>query len=315
MKAFVLAGNGIENLKIKDVPIPLQGDGDVLIKTRAVSLNPVDIKAITMEGVRTGLYAPAPGQDIIMGWDIAGDVMCIGPSVINLKPGDRVFGCASFPGQGDGFAEYVRAPAAHLAIIPENVSYAAAAASTMAALTAWLAIVTTGLVSKNDKVLINGAAGGVGHFAVQIAKSFGAYVIGTASAKNLDFVKSIGADQVIDYKAVKFEQVVKDADLVMDSIDDANLSRSLDAVKRGGRVVSLIATFEEENAAKAYAKNVQGTRIGVRSNGADMASIAALLGNGAIKPAIFKTYKFEDLAKAASDMATISFGKLVVTLD
>jgi len=315
MKAFILEGDGIENLKLKELPNPVIGAGEVLIKTKAISMNPVDIATIKIAGVRGGLYVPTPGEDVIVGWDIAGVVESVGAEVTTLKAGDRVFGCIYFPGQGKAYADMVKAKPADIAIIPDNVTFEAAASAGMACLTPWLALVTRGKVSKGDKVLIHAAAGGVGHFAVQIAKHFGAYVIGTASTANVDFVKSIGADEVIDYKTTKFEDVVKDADLVLDSIDAANLLRSLDAVKPGGRVISLKAEFDGEIAEKAKSKNVTGIRVGVYSNGTDLIEIAKLLGSGAIKPVVSQTFKFADLPKAAGAMATILHGKLIISVE
>lgn len=314
MQAFVLEGNGPETLRLHSLAIPQPADGEVLIRTKAISLNPVDIATMKIEPVRNGLYGAANGEDVIVGWDVAGDVVAASASVKNLKAGDRVFGCIKFPGRGKAYAEYATAPADQLAVIPEGVSYESAAAASMAAITPYGALVGKGKVSKKDKVLIHGAAGGVGHFAVQIAKSFGAYVIGTASGANLDFVRSIGADQVIDYRKEKFDDVVKDADLVLDSIDAANLLRSLDAVKKGGRVVSLKAEFQGEIDQKAKAKGVTGIRFGVYSNGADQQKIAELLASGKIRPAIFKTFAFGQLPQAVAAMATVGYGKIVVTV-
>ena len=267
MKAFVLEGNGIETVKLKEVPAPDPASNEVLVKIKGISVNPVDIATMTVPGVRGGLYVPKDGQPVIIGWDIAGEVISAGSGVTKFKAGDRVFGCIKFPGQGNAYAEYAAAPEDQIALIPENISFAEAAAASMAAITPYEALVDKGQIKSGQKVLIHAAAGGVGHFAVQIAKAFGAYVIGTASTANIDFVKSLGADEVIDYKTQKFEEVVTDADLILDSIDAANLLRSLDAVKNGGTVVSLKATFDGDIADKAKEKNVTGIREGINSKG------------------------------------------------
>jgi NADPH:quinone reductase-like Zn-dependent oxidoreductase len=314
MQAFVLAGNGPETLSLRTLAVPQPAENEVLIRTKAISLNPIDIAAMKIEGVRGGVYGDLKGGDIVIGWDVAGEVVASGAAVKGLKTGDRVFGCIKFPGQGRAYAEYVTAPADQLALIPEGVAYESAAAASMAAITPYGALVGKAKVSRNDKVLIHGAAGGVGHFAVQIAKSFGAYVIGTASTANLDFVKSIGADQVIDYKKDKFEDVVRDADLVLDAIDATNLLRSLDAVKKGGRVVSLKADFQGEIDQKAKAKGVTGIRFGVYSNGGDQQKIADLLASGKVRPVIFKTFAFRELPQAVAAMATVGYGKIVLTV-
>jgi NADPH:quinone reductase-like Zn-dependent oxidoreductase len=312
MKAFILEGNGIETLRLAELPVPEPGKGEVLIKTKAITLNPVDIAMMTVEPVRKGLYNAGSGEPVIPAWDIAGEVTAVGQDVSEIKVGDKVFGCIKFPGQGKACAEYVAAPAEQLALIPDGITFEEAAAATMAAITPYEALVVKGKITKNDKVLIHAAAGGVGHFAVQIAKSFGAYVIGTASTANVDFVKSIGADEVIDYKKVKFEEVVTDADLVLDSIDAVNLLRSLDAVKPGGRVVSLKATFDGEIAQKAEKKNVTGIREGIGSSGELTRKVAGLLASGQIKPAIFKTFTFDEFPAAAAAMGQIRYGKIVI---
>jgi NADPH:quinone reductase-like Zn-dependent oxidoreductase len=315
MQAFVLEGNDIGSLRLRTPDKPKLAAGEVLIRTKAISLNPIDIIAMQVEAVRNHLYGAPDGSDIILGWDVAGEVVATDPSVTKLKPGDRVFGCIKFPGKGKAYAEYVAAPNDQLALIPDGVTFESAAAAGLAAITAYEALVDSGKLSKDDKVLIHGAAGGVGHFAVQIAKSFGAYVIGTASAGNLDFVKSMGADEVIDYQKQKFEDVVRDADLVLDSLGEENLLRSIDAVKEGGRVVSLKGGFEGEVDKKAKAKGVTGIRFGVHSNGADQQKIADLLASGKLVSAIYKIWPFEDLPKACEALAKVGYGKVVVKVD
>ena len=312
MQAFVLEGNDIASLRLRTPDKPKLAAGEVLIRGKAISLNPIDIIAMQVEAVRGFLYGPADGSDIILGWDVAGEVVATDPSVTKFKPGDRVFGCIKFPGKGKAYAEYVAAPADQLALIPDGVTFESAAAACMAAITPYQALVDSGKLSKDDKVLIHAAAGGVGHFAVQIAKSFGAYVIGTASTGNIDFVKAMGADEVIDYKKQKFEDVVRDADLVLDSIDDANLLRSIDAVKKGGRVVSLKGNFEGDIDRKAKAKGVTGIRFGIHSNGVEQQKIADLLASGKLVSAIYKIWSFDDLPKACEALAKVGYGKIVV---
>ena len=151
----------------------------------------------------------------------------------------------NFPGHGKAYAEYVAAPASQLALKPSNISHEEAAAATLAALTAWQALVTNAKVKKGQKVVIQAASGGVGHYAVQIAKYLGAYVIGTSSAANKDFVLGLGADEHIDYKKHKIDEVVKDADFVLDPIGDNNIDPSLNAAKKGGTVIMLPSFFKE----------------------------------------------------------------------
>lgn len=205
----------------------------------------------------------------------------------------------NFAGHGKAYAEYVAAPENHLALKPENISHEEAAAATLAALTAWQSLVTYAKVKEGDKVLIHRAAGGVGHYAVQIAKHFGAYVIGTASAENKDFVLELGADEFIDYKNQVFENIVNDADVVLDSIaDPKHIERSLNALKQGGRLVSLLTFFDESVKEKLKAKEIFGYRLLVASNGDDMKKIAELLDRGELKSHILQTFMFDELPQA-----------------
>jgi NADPH:quinone reductase-like Zn-dependent oxidoreductase len=258
---------------------------------------------------------PAPGEDIIIGWDVAGVVVETGTAVKHLKRGDEVFGLVNFPGHGKGYAEYVAAPADQLALKPLNISFEEAAPATLTALTAWQSLVTYGKVKKGDKVLIHAAAGGVGHYAVQLAKHLGAYVIGTGSAANREFILSLGADEFIDYTQEKFEDRVKDADLVLDSIYGDHVLQSLDAVRSGGRVISLLTFFEGPIAEKARAKDVFTHRLSVVSNGEDMRHVAALLEKGALRSYLSDTFPFNEISKAHEKVATgKTRGKIVVTV-
>jgi NADPH:quinone reductase-like Zn-dependent oxidoreductase len=314
MKAFILAGDGIENIQLKEVPMPEIQENEVLVKSKGISANPVDIASIKTPNVRKAMFGAQAGEDLIPGWDMAGEVVKVGASVSAFKVGDRVFGCIRFPGQGRTYAEYIAAPADQIAIIPTNTTFVEAAAASLAAITAYEALVIKGKLTKGQKVLIHASAGGVGHFAVQIAKASGAYVIGTASTANVDFVKSIGADEVIDYKKQKFEDVVKDANLVLDSIGGLNLMRSLDTLRNGGTVVSLNARFEGELADNAKKKNITGIRESISSSGMLTQEIARLLASGKLKAHLWQTYTFEDLPKALADMSKIAYGKLAVSV-
>lgn len=153
--------------------------------------------------------------------------MATGDEVTNFKEGDEVFGMVNFPGHGRAYAEFVAAPENHLAIKPANISHQEAAAATLAALTAWQVLVHQAGIKPGQRVLIHAAAGGVGHYAVQIAKHFKAYVIGTASAENAGFLKELGVDEPIDYKREKVEQKIKDVDIVLDSLGAENSLKSL----------------------------------------------------------------------------------------
>ena len=317
MKAITLKNpGGIENLMISEIPIPKIQSNEVLVKVKAISINPVDTAVRKNEGALRSILNPKNGEDtFILGWDISGTITETGSDVSEFKEGDDVFGMVNFSGQGKAYAEYVAAPAAHLALKPNNISHEEAAAATLAALTAWQGLVTYANIKKGDKVLIHAAGGGVGHYAVQIAKHFGAHVIGTGSSSKRDFVQKLGANEFIDYTKEKFEDKVNDADIVFDSIPGDHLLRSLDAVKKGGRVISIKASFEGEIADKAKEKSLFTQRMMVRSNGEDMKQIAELLEDGSIHSHISKKFRFNDLPKAHQEIETgKTEGKIVVVL-
>lgn len=314
MRAIVLeqAGN-IENLKLTDIPKPGIQHDEVLIKVKAISINPVDIKTRIGKSLYNELKSKNPA--IILGWDVSGVIEETGKAVTEFKKGDEVFGMVNFPGHGKAYAEYVAAPASHLALKPSNISHEEAAAAALAALTAWQAVVTNAKVSKGQKIVIQAASGGVGHYAVQIAKSLGAYVIATSSAANKDFVISLGADEHIDYKKHRIDDVVSDADFVLDPIGGDNIDPSLNAVKKGGTVIMLPSFFKEQIAEKAKARGVNGFYFSVQSNGEDMKQMAGLLEKGIIKSHVSKIFPFEKMADAHLQIETgRTVGKIVVTI-
>lgn len=315
MKAIVLQQTGgVENLILKDIPVPTIKDNEVLVRNKAIGINPVDDYVRANEGALQGILKPTPGEDIILGWDISGEVVAVGKDVTGFHTGDEVFGMVNFSGHGKAYAEYVAAPASHLAGKPANTSHEQAAAATLAALTAWQALVTYGHIKKGDKVLIHAAAGGVGHYAVQIAKHFGAYVIGTSSAAKKDAVLGFGADEHIDYNAQVFETIVTDADIVLDSIGiPGHLQRSLATTKKGGRLISILAFFDEELKQQAAEKDVFIHRLGVISNGDDAKSIAALLAQGALHSDVSHIFNFEEIGRAHEQISSgKTQGKVVV---
>ena len=318
MKAITLKENGgIENFKLSEVDIPEIKDDEVLVKVKAVSINPVDAFVRKNESSLRGILKPGKDEDtFILGWDISGIVEKAGSKVKDFKENDKVFGMVNFPGNGKAYAEYAAAPANQLALIPANISFEEAAAATLTALTAWQALVTYAEIKKGDKVLIHAASGGVGHFAVQIAKYFGAYVIGTASSPNRDFVLALGADEFIDYTSEKFEDKINDADIVLDSVPGAeHLLRSIESAKNGGSVISIKSSFEGELAEKANAKELKTYRILVSSNGNDMKHIAKLLEEGKIHPHISRKYEFKDIPQAHKQIETgKTLGKIVAVI-
>lgn len=311
MKAIVLKEfGGVENFSIENLPIPALNEHEVLVEVKAVSINPVDAKTRAGKAMAGRLKTESP---VILGWDISGVVTRTGSEVTTFKVGDEVFGMVNFPGHGKAYAEYVAAPAAHLALKPGNITHEEAAAATLAALTAWQALHTHSKIKPNDRVLIHAAAGGVGHFAVQLAKHLGAYVIGTASAVNKDFVLSLGADEYFDYKAQPFEEVINNIDIVLDTVGGNNIERSFEVVKKGGTVITLPSNTSEGIVEKAKEKGINGFFFLVQSNGEDMQQIASLLESGTLKAHVSGIYNFGQIGKAHQQIETGSTkGKIVI---
>ena len=313
MKAVVLSRTGgIENLVVQEVERPKIQAGEVLVAVKSLSVNPVDYKVRGNEDVLTMIYGAE--RPAILGWDIAGTVVELGQDITDIKKGDRVFGMVNFLGTGKAYAEYVAAPAHHLAVIPENISFDQAAASTLAALTALQVLQNN--ISKGDRVLIHAGSGGVGHFAIQIAKSLGAHVISTSSLKNKDFIMSIGADQHIDYHEHEFQEVLSNIDFVFDMFNGQVLLNSVRVARQGGKVVSIPSPeFEDETVELAKAKEVDLSFHMVQSSKRDMETIADLLESGKVKPYISKSFEFDEIPLAHKHLESgRTVGKIIVNL-
>ncbi|SFJ41128.1 NADP-dependent oxidoreductase [Olleya namhaensis] len=313
MKAILLEkAGGPENLHLTEVDKPSIKNNEVLVAVKAISLNPADVKPKYVDEMLNSMYGEK--RPVILGWDIAGTITEVGTDVTNLKVGDKVFGMVNFPGVGNAYAEFVAAPENHLAIMPETISFEEAAATTLAALTALQ--ILSGRINKGDKVLIQAGSGGVGHFAIQIAKKMGAYVIATSSAKNKDFVLSIGADEHIDYHAQKFEEVLTDIDFVLDTLGGKVLENSVKVLKEGGTLFTTLDKDLPEDANAIVAdKNLSINNILVHSSAEDMNTLKGMLENGSLKPNIYKTFAFEDMADAHTEVEKgRTVGKVIVTL-
>ena len=311
MRAYILEEfGGIDRLLLKDINIPEIADNQVLVKVNAISINPVDVRTRAGSAMAQFLKQDMP---LILGWDIAGQVVSVGADVTKFKVDDRVFGMVNFLGHGKGYAEYVAAPETHLAKIPSNTNFEEAAAATLSALTVWQFLVHEAKIKSGDKVLVQAASGGVGHYAVQIAKHFGAYVIGVSSSKNKDFVLSLGADEHISYDQQEVTDVISNADIVVDAFAFDSLYKSLKIVKQGGLIISLLPMISEEVIEKAKEKNVKIFYSLVKSNEADIQSIAKLLETGAIKSRISKTFPFGKMGEAHLAMESgKTVGKVIV---
>lgn len=312
MKAIIINEfGGTDQLIHTTLPVPTIKDDEVLVKVQAISINPVDVKTRAGKGVAGRIKNEMP---IVLGWDISGVVTAAGSAVQDFAAGDEVFGMVNFPGHGKAYAEYIAAPAAHLARKPATITHQQAAAATLAALTAYQVFIHKARLQKGQRVLIHAAAGGVGHFAVQIAKNAGAYVIGTSSAGNKDFVQELGADEHVDYRNQQFEEVVKEVDLVLDTVGGDTIVRSFDVIKPGGMLISIPTSIPPEVLEIAKQKNIDASFMLVQSNGSDMAAIAALLEKGIIRPYV-NHYDFSQMDIAHQQQETGSTkGKIVLTI-
>ncbi|EJL71229.1 NADP-dependent oxidoreductase [Chryseobacterium populi] len=315
MKAIVLENfGGVENLVYKDIEKPTITAHEVLVKVKAISINPVDVKVRSRQAPLAEDLAKY--DPLILGWDISGEVTEIGNEVTQFNIGDEVFGMVNFVGHGRAYAEYVAVPARHLAQKPKNISHLEAAASTLAALTAWQAFDSYGKLRSTDKVLVHAASGGVGHFAVQVAKHIGAFVIATSSGPNKDFVLGLGSDEFIDYRNVRFEEVLQDIDFVLETIGGANFQKSVQVLKPFGTIVTLPSGHTEEDELKAREKQLHACYfMSVYSCGQDMQHIASLLAKGVLKPHISHVFGFDEMAKAHMQIETgHTVGKVVIQL-
>ena len=314
MKVIVLEkAGGIENLITTKIEKPIVNENEVLVEVKALSINPVDFKVRIAEEGLNMMYGEQ--RPVILGWDISGTVVSVGNNVAKFKVGDNVFGMVNFPGAGNAYAEYVAASEDHLALIPENTSFEKAAATTLAALTALQVLDTR--IKKDDRVLIHAGSGGVGHFAIQIAKNMGAYVISTSSAKNKEFVMSLGADEHIDYKTQKFEEVLTDIDFVLDGMGGEILINSVKVLKKDGEVLSLPTPppVLEEVKKTVSNTNIKVSTLLVQSNGNDMNTLKRMLESNILKPHVSATFPFEKMAEAHMQLESgRTVGKVVVTL-
>lgn len=289
MRAVVVEQwGGPENLVEREMERPEPGPGEVLVRVHAAGVNPVDWK--TRAGGALIEWGPVPA----VGWDVSGTVEAVGPGVGIFRPGDEVFGMPLFPRQAGGYAEYVVAPARHLAPKPASLTHLEAAALPLAALTAWQALVDAADVRPGERVLVHAAAGGVGHLAVQIAKARGAHVIGTASAGKHDLVRELGADEVIDYRETRFEDVVSDMDVVLDGIGGETAERSLKVLRDGGRLITLPGPDD----VPAARDGVRAAWVLVEPDHLGLREIAALVDQGRLRPVVDLVVPLAEASKA-----------------
>ncbi|MCD7036833.1 NADP-dependent oxidoreductase [Pseudomonas sp. MAFF 311095] len=329
MKAFSIDRYGKKNGRISEMPAPEVGAHDVLVQVHATSVNLLDAK------IRTGefkLILPY-SFPLILGNDLAGVVVRVGASVRRFKPGDEVY--ARPPQARIGtFAELIAVDENALALKPENLSMEEAAALPLVALTAWQVLVDSARLKQGQKVFIQAGSGGVGSVAIQLAKHLGAFVATTTSTANVEWVKALGADVVIDYKTQKFEQVLQDYDVVINSLGADELEKSLSILKPGGQLISIsgpptpafaqaqklpwvvglvMRLLSSGIRRKARNKKVSYAFVFMRASGAQLDKITALVESGSIKPVIDRTFTFDSTADALSYVEQgRSKGKVVI---
>jgi NADPH:quinone reductase-like Zn-dependent oxidoreductase len=321
---------GPEVLRLDEVPVPDLKSGEVLVRVHAVGVNPPDWYA------REGMislppeFRLVPNLPAIPGTDVSGVVEAVAADVDGFSVGDEVFGLLRFPSlDGGAYAEYVAAPAAHLARKPAHVDHVHAAGAPMAGLTAWQFLIEVGHdhlspfqaarhrpvpLGPGTTVLVNGAAGGVGHFAVQLAKWKGAHVTAVASGAHEPFLRELGADRFIDYTEERPEEVARDIDLVLDTVGGPGSRRLLHALKRGGALFPVfLADFDPEETARL---GVTTSGAQVRSNGPQLAELGKLLDDGTVRVAVDSTFPLADADKAHDRAARGHIrGKIVLTVD
>jgi NADPH:quinone reductase-like Zn-dependent oxidoreductase len=303
---------GPEVLQVAEVPRPEPLPTEVLVRVHAAGVNPVDWKTRSGAGM-AGVLGEPP---FILGWDVSGVVEETGFGVTTLKPGDEVYGMPWFPRAAGGYAEYVTAPSRQFARKPTGISHEQAAAVPLAALTAWQALVDTAHLRAGQRVLIHAAAGGVGHFAVQFAKLLGAYVIGTAGSARHDWLTELGADELIDYTAVRFEDTVKDIDVVLDLVGDQHdhtSTRSLTVLRPGGLIIAIPSGVSPQLLDAARSRGLRSTAFLVEPDGPALTRIAELIDAGNVKVEVEEVFPLEQAAQAHAHGETgHTRGKLVL---
>ncbi|MFI5682010.1 NADP-dependent oxidoreductase [Streptomyces cellulosae] len=298
---------GPEVLQLAALPRPTPGLGEILIAVHAAGFNPTDY----MHRAES-LFLPTPQR--ILGWDVSGTVMEAGHGVTLFKPGDEVFGMLPYPYGAGSHAEYVTGPTRAFAAKTAAIDHVQAAALPLAGLTAWQALVDTADLRPGQRVLIHAAAGGVGHLAVQIAKERGAHVTGTASAAKHDFLREVGADACIDYRAEDFTDTDEGYDVVLDSLGGENAIRSVKALRPGGILVTLLPGAEETQAV-AQKAGVRAVHLAVEHDQAGMRAIADLVDRGKLRAHISGTFPLAEGAQAHRLGETgRTTGKMVITV-
>jgi NADPH:quinone reductase-like Zn-dependent oxidoreductase len=281
---------GPEVLKYEAAPRPEPGKGEVLIRVHAAGVNPIDWKV--REGQMKDFW---PHKfPLILGWDLSGVVEELGKGGSRFKIGDEVYSLPD-PTRNGAYAEYIVVRESELALKPNSLHHIRAAAVPLAALTAWQSLFDTAQLQPGQRVLIHAGSGGVGHFAVQLAKWKGAYVFATASTKNQDLLRKLGVDEPIDYTRKRFEDIARKIDVVLDTLGDETQERSWSVLKKGGNLVSLVQPPPEE---KAKELGVRAALLGAQANGEQLAEIAKIIDSGKLTPVINRILPLNEVRRA-----------------
>ena len=292
-------------LKYEDTPVPEPKENEILVRVIASGVNPADPLIVS------GKYAKEFGTHLPLtpGYDIAGVVEKIGAKITKRKVGEHVYAYTLW---GGGWAQFCLTNEGEAALMPSSTSFVQAAAVPLAALTAWQALIDTAQLTSGQTVLIHGGSGGVGSFAIQIAKARGARVIATASTANQDLLHQLGADVAIDYTKQKFEDIAKEVDVVLDPIGRDTLARSYGLMKKGGIIVSLVS---RPNQAELDKHQIRGASLASHGDATELAEITKLIDAGKIKPVVTEVLPLSEAVKAATQVETHhTRGKLVLRI-
>lgn len=282
---------GPEVLRYEDAPKPEAGPGEALVRVHAAGINPLDWK-IRAGYLQAMLAYPLP---LILGWDLSGVVEANGPGAARFHPGDEVYSRPDI-GRSGAYAEYIAVREEELAAKPKTLDHVHAAAAPLAALTAWQALFEHGGLAAGQSILLHAAAGGVGSFAVQFAHWKGARVIGTASARHHEYLKGLGCDQAIDYTSTRFEDAVRDVDIVLDTQAGETRARSWQVIRKGGILVSILGPAPAPEEAAAH--GVRSALFLVRADAAQLMEIAALIDSGQFKVHLEAVFPLAEAARA-----------------
>jgi NADPH:quinone reductase-like Zn-dependent oxidoreductase len=283
---------GPEVLRLEEVDQPVPMPSELLVRVKAIGVNPVEPL------IRSGSFKLLGEPPFILGWDVSGVVEHVVPGTSRFQEGDEVFGMPFFPRGAGAYAEFVAAPNRYFARKPASISHVQAAALPMAGLTAWQALAEVADVGPGERVLVHAGAGGVGHLAVQIAKARGAHVIATASAAKHDFVRGLGADEVIDYGTVDFAEAAKDMDVVLELIGGEYADRSLATLRPGGLLVTAIDRMDAALAERTRAAGFRFAGISVEPDYVGLEAMAALAEEGRLRPHVGRVLPLADAAAA-----------------